>query len=135
MVPLRSATTLLGTPALISDCAPMMLRVRPAQLTTTVVCGDGARSRTRSTSSAPGTLTAVGIETRWYSSNGRLSSTTRSLRSRMSRASSAASMLGVALACSTNSPNALLGTLTPENSSNPAAAQAATPPSSACRLV
>src|SRR5262245_5141428 len=40
MVPLRSATTLLGRPALISDCAPMMLRVRPAQLTTTVVAGN-----------------------------------------------------------------------------------------------
>ena len=39
MVPLRSATTLFGTPALISDCAPMMLRVRPAQLTTTSVSG------------------------------------------------------------------------------------------------
>ena len=57
MVPLRSATTLFGTPALISDCAPMMLRVRPAQLTTTSVSGEGARSWTRSTSSAPGTLT------------------------------------------------------------------------------
>ena len=65
MVPLRSATTLLGTPALISDCAPMMLRVRPAQLTTTSVSGEGAMSCTRSTSSAPGTLVAVGIETRW----------------------------------------------------------------------
>ena len=43
-------------PALISDCAPMMLRVRPAQLTTTSVSGEGARSRTRSASSAPGTL-------------------------------------------------------------------------------
>ena len=63
MVPLRNATTLFGTPALISDCAPMMLRVRPAQLTTSV-SGEGARSRTRSTSSAPGTLTPVGIETR-----------------------------------------------------------------------
>ncbi len=78
MVPLRSATTLFGTPALISDCAPMMLRVRPAQLTTTRVSGEGAMSRTRSTSSAPGTLVAVGIETRRYSSNGRLSSTTMS---------------------------------------------------------
>ena len=36
----------------------------------------------RSTSSAPGTLTAVGIETRWYSSNGRLSSTTMSVPAR-----------------------------------------------------
>ncbi len=129
MVPLRSATTLFGTPALISDCAPMMLRVRPAQLTTTSVSGEGARSRTRSTSSAPGTLTPVGIETRWYSSNGRLSSTTMSVPPRISRSSSAASMLGVPLACSTNSPNALLGTLTPENSSRPASPQARTPPS------
>ena len=68
MVPLRSATTLFGTPALISDCAPMMLRVRPAQLTTTSVSGFGAMSCTRSTSSAPGTSTPVGIETREYSS-------------------------------------------------------------------
>ena len=51
------------------------------------------------------------------------------------RSSSSAAMLGVPLACSTNSPNALLGTLTPENSSNPAAAQAATPPSSTARSV
>src|SRR5580704_10241984 len=72
IVPLRSAMTLLGRPALISDCAPIMLRVRPAQLTTTVVAGDGAISRARSTSSAPGTLVEVGIETREYSSNGRL---------------------------------------------------------------
>src|SRR2546430_101924 len=134
MVPLRNATTLLGTPALISDCAPMMLRVRPAQLTTTMVSGEGARSRMRSTNSAPGTWTALGRETRWYSSNGRLSSTTMSLRSRRSRCSSSGEMFGVALACSTNSPNALLGTLTPENSSNPAAAQAGIPPSSACTL-
>ena len=68
IVPLRSATTLFGTPALISDCAPMMLRVRPAQLTTTSVSGFGAMSWTRSTSSAPGTFTPVGIETREYSS-------------------------------------------------------------------
>ena len=135
MVPLRSATTLFGTPALISDCAPMMLRVRPAQLTTTRVCGEGARSWMRSASSAPGTFTAVGIETRWYSSNGRLSSTTMSVPARMSRSSSSAAMLGVALACSTNSPNALLGTLTPENNSNPAAAQEATPPSSTATSV
>jgi hypothetical protein len=44
MVPARRATTLFGMPALISVWAPMMLRVRPAQLTTTVVSGDGAIS-------------------------------------------------------------------------------------------
>src|SRR5438046_547541 len=65
IVPLRSATTLFGRPALISDCAPMMLRVRPAQLTTTIVLGEGAMSWMRSTSSAPGTLVALGVEARW----------------------------------------------------------------------
>ena len=128
MVPLRSATTLFGTPAFISDCAPMMLRVRPAQLTTIVVLGEGTMSRTRNTSSAPGTFMPVGIEIREYSSNGRLSSTLMSLPLRIMALSSLALMLGVPLSCSTNSPNALLGTCTPENSTNPAAAQAATPP-------
>ena len=47
MVPLRSARTGLGMPALISDCAPIMLRVRPAQLTTICVVGSGAMVRTR----------------------------------------------------------------------------------------
>ena len=88
MVPLRSATTLFGRPALISDCAPMMLRVRPAQFTTTSVSGFGAMSWMRSTSSAPGTLVEVGIETRWYSSNGRLSTTTMSALLRISASSS-----------------------------------------------
>ena len=117
MVPLRSATTLFGRPALISDCAPMMLRVRPAQFTTTSVSGFGAMSWMRSTSSAPGTLVAVGIETRWYSSNGRLSTTTMSALPRISASSSSAEIEGVPASCSTCSPNALLGTLTPENSS------------------
>ena len=130
MVPLRSATTLFGRPALISDCAPMMLRVRPAQLTTTSVSGEGAMSRMRSTSSAPGTLVAVGIETRWNSSNGRLSTTTMSVPlSHQARRAPRREMLGVWQACSMCSPNALLGTLTPENSSKPAFSQAAMPPS------
>ena len=47
MVPFSSATTRFGMPALISDWAPMMERVRPAQLTTTVVWESGAISRTR----------------------------------------------------------------------------------------
>ena len=45
MVPFSSATTRFGSFALISDCAPMMLRVRPAQLTITCVFGSGASSR------------------------------------------------------------------------------------------
>ena len=47
MVPFFSAITLLGRPALISDCAPMIERVRPAQFTTTSVSGRGAKSFTR----------------------------------------------------------------------------------------
>ena len=47
MVPLRSATTLLGMPARRRLSAPMMLRVRPAQFTTTNVSGLGARSPMR----------------------------------------------------------------------------------------
>ncbi len=77
IVPLRSAATGLGMPAFTSDCAPMMLRVRPAQLTITCVAGSGASARTRSTSSAPGTLVAVGMFMVWYSSKRRTSSTTR----------------------------------------------------------
>jgi hypothetical protein len=45
-----------------------MLRVRPPQLTITVVSGDGTRSVKRYTSSAPGTLIAVGTLLLWYSS-------------------------------------------------------------------
>ncbi len=107
----------------------MMLRVRPAQLTTMMVSGEGAMSCTRSTSSAPGTLMPDGIETREYSSNGRLSSTTILLPLFISASSSCALTLGVPRSCSTNSPNALLGTCTPENVTKPAFSQAATPPS------
>ena len=44
-------------------------------------------------------------------------------------------MLGVPLLCSTCSPNALLGTLTPENSSKPAFSQPLTSPSSRAKSV
>ena len=54
MVPFLSATTLFGSFALMRDCAPMIERVRPAQLTTTSVPGFPASSGTRYTSSAPG---------------------------------------------------------------------------------
>ena len=47
IVPSLSETTLFGTPALMSDCAPMMLRVRPPQFTMTVVSGEGTRSLKR----------------------------------------------------------------------------------------
>ena len=73
MVPLRSATTLLVTPALISDWVPMIERVRPAQLTMMVVSGSGAARPARSTSSAPGTLTEPGMFMVAYSSNRRTS--------------------------------------------------------------
>ena len=44
IVPSFSETIGFGTPASISDWAPMMLRVRPPQLTTTKVSGDGTSS-------------------------------------------------------------------------------------------
>jgi hypothetical protein len=68
MVPLRRAATGLGRPALSSDWAPMMLRVRPAQLTMMRVAGSGARARARSASAAPGTLTLPGMLMVRYSS-------------------------------------------------------------------
>jgi len=46
-VPFSSAITGLASRALRSDCAPMMLRVRPAQLTMTSVSGEASRSGTR----------------------------------------------------------------------------------------
>ena len=48
------AHTGLGIPELMSDCAPMMLRVRPPQLTTTVVSGERTNSGMRYGSSALG---------------------------------------------------------------------------------
>ena len=117
MVPFSSATTGLGTPAFINDCAPIILRVRPAQLTTTVVSGFGARSCILYASSAPGTSIPLGMFILWYSLKGRLSSTTMSSPFAVFVARSAAEMWGVPAFASTNSPNALLGTCTPENNS------------------
>jgi len=62
-------------------------------------------------------MVAVGIETRRNSSSGRLSRTTMSASPRIIACNSSAPMLGVPHSCSTYSPNALLGTCTPENSS------------------
>ncbi len=130
MVPLRSATTRFGSPALISDCVPMMLRVRPAQFTTTRVDGSGASAPARVTSSAPGTLVAVGMLIVWYSSNRRASRTTTSAPVRSRARSWLAARAGVPAVASTSSPKALLGALTSRKSSPPPAAQPASPPSS-----
>ena len=73
IVPLRSARTLLVTPALISDWVPMIERVRPAQLTMMVVSESGAARPARSTSSAPGTLIEPGMFMVAYSSKRRTS--------------------------------------------------------------
>ena len=83
IVPLRSATTLFGMPALIRDWAPIMLRVRPAQFTTMVVDGEGTMSRTRRENQlCSWDIDAGRYQIRVYSSNGRLSSTLRSVPSR-----------------------------------------------------
>ena len=122
--------TRLAWPTLISDWVPMMLRVRPAQFTTTVVAGSGASAPTRRTSSAPGTLVAVGMLIVWYSSNRRASTTTTSSRSRSIASRSCAVTSGVPAVAATSSPNALLGVLTSANSSPPAAVHPARPPAS-----
>ena len=107
MVPLRNATTLLGTPALISDCVPMIERVRPAQLTTMVVAGSGAAMPARSTSSAPGTLTEPGMFMVVYSSKRRTSRILILAPLAIRAATSSAGSDGVWRRCSTSSPNAL----------------------------
>ena len=69
---------------MISDWVPMMLRVRPAQLTMIGVCGEGVRLSTRRTSSPPGTLMLPGMLMVWYSSKRRASTITTSCRLSMS---------------------------------------------------
>ena len=72
-VPLRRLTT-SGSCMRWSTRAPMMLRVRPAQLTTTVAFGRSRRrSWIRRASSPPGTLRPPGMQNRWYSSGVRVS--------------------------------------------------------------
>ena len=104
-----------GMPALMRPWAPMMLRVRPAQFTTTSVSESGAASPTRCTSSTPGQQTPLGMFIAWNSSIGRLSSTTRGSPRSIIAFSSSAETEGVSNSCSMNSPNALLGTLMPLN--------------------
>jgi hypothetical protein len=56
-------------PALRSDWQPMMLRVRPAQLTTTSVSGIGREIMARDTQARrPVASTPPGMFIRWYSS-------------------------------------------------------------------
>ena len=115
-------------PALISDWAPMIERVRPAQLTTTVVSGSGAMSKMRSASSAPGTSMPPGMFMALNSLIGRLSTMARSSPRSFMACSSAAGIWGVSYQSSMHSPNAFDGTLTPVKTSNPAPAQASSPP-------
>ena len=111
--------------------APMMERVRPAQLTTTVVSRPAAPARRCGTPARrPARRWRRGWTCARNSSMGRLSSTTMSAPERIIASSSAGSTEGVPYSCSTHSPKALDGTLTPENSTNPAASQAGVPPAS-----
>ncbi len=95
MVPSFKATTSFAIPAFRSDWQPMMLRVRPAQLTTTSVSGSGASSCTRYTSSAPGASMPPGMFMRWYSSYGRESRMTSFLPLSISRLISCGGTRGV----------------------------------------
>ncbi len=93
----------------------MMLRVRPAQFTTTGVSGERSTACARPTNSTPGASRPPGMLITWNSSNGRLSRITISSPASSRCFSAAASICGVSWACSTTSPNALLGTLKPLN--------------------
>ena len=89
-VPLRRLTT-FGSFIRWSTRAPMMLRVRPAQLITTVALGRAlTRSWMRSASSPPGALRPPGMQKRRYSSGVRVSRMISSSPRRWRSASSSA---------------------------------------------
>ena len=96
---------------------PMMLRVRPAQLTITVVSSPLSRTMSDilSGSSAPGTLRPPGMQKRLYSSGVRVSSITILSPRSMRACRSTAVISGTPFSTSTRSPKSLLGTLTPHS--------------------
>ena len=94
-MPFSSETIGLGTPAFSSACAPRIARVRPAQLITIGVFGDGTASKIRYKSSAPGAATPPGMLMWWNSSSGRVSRMTSSLPERMVSSSPSAVIRGV----------------------------------------
>ena len=110
----------------------MMLRVRPAQLTTTVASSGNpsAMSVMRSASSPPGTLRPPGIANRWYSSGVRESRMIVGLPSSSRECSSSALMLATWFWISMRSPKSLLGTFMPHSVGNPWLTHALIPPSS-----
>jgi hypothetical protein len=110
----------------------MIERVRPAQLTTTVVDGSGASCPMRNASSPFGQQMPPGMFILRYSLHGRPSTITKSSPRSYIATSSSAVMRGVSQACSTSSPKVLLGTFTPANSWKPACFQAGAPPSRTC---
>ena len=117
IVPFSSAATRLAMPTLRSDCVAMMLRVRPAQLSTSRVSAAGAASGARSTTSTPGALRPIGMFMVAYSSNLRTSTTATSPPAMTSAWSRSGAMKGTPRRHATSSPKALLGALTSLNSS------------------
>ena len=129
-VPLVSANT-LGMPILCSTRAPMMLRVRPAQLTMIAAsCSrPSAMSVMRRGSSPPGMLRPPGMAKRWYSSGVRESRITVGRPSSSLAWSSSALMLATWSWISIRSPKSLLGTFMPHSVGNSAFTHALMPPS------
>jgi hypothetical protein len=114
-VPFSSASTGLGRPRFSSVWAPMMLRVRPAQCTTTGVFGLGSSAGSRSARSPLGQLSAPGTVILRCSSSERPSTSTKLSPAARRATRSSALRRGVCWMCSTSSPNVLEGTLTPLN--------------------
>ena len=104
-------------PIRCNPLVPMMLRVRPAQLTTTVVSGSSSlvMSVMRRANSPPGTLRPPGMQKRRYSSGVRVSRITSFLPSSIHWCSSVASISLTWWTTSMRSPKSLEGTLLPHS--------------------
>ena len=114
MVPLRRSKT-FEKPMRCRSRAPTMLRVRPAQCTTTVASGSGTRSAMCMATSPLGALRLPGMVTRRCSSGVRESRSTIFSPRRWRAASSSGCISAMWCTTCIFSPKSLLGTLTPHS--------------------
>ena len=118
-------------PMRCSTRVPMMLRVRPAQLMTTVVSASISflMSVMRKANSPPGMLRPPGMQKLWYSSGVRVSRMTSLSPFSILWWRSSAVISGTWWTTSCISPKSLLGTFTPHSVGRSLLAQRLVPPS------